>query len=131
VTAQDERACCVAKVSVYSGRPDPQWRLRVKLVDQLRRVWLHLGPRASDPPGAPALGYRGITLRCSSGEEWVAFGGAVTHRDADGRVEHRNDPQRRFERRLLAGAPKDVVPSGIPGLDELRDRSRSQARRKV
>lgn len=119
MAGQDGRARCVATVSIYSGRPDPEWSLGAKLVDQLRRVWLHLEPRASAPQ-PPALGYRGMTLRCPSGEEWVAFRGVVTHRDAAGRIEHRNDAQRRFERMLLAGAPKDVVPSGIPSLDELR-----------
>lgn len=120
MTGQDGKQRCVASVAVYSGRADPEWPLGTKLVDQLRAVWLHLGPRASAAQPPPALGYRGMMLRCPSGEEWMAFGGVVTRRDAAGGIEHRSDAQRRFERMLLASAPKDVVPSGIPGLDELQ-----------
>lgn len=56
-------------------------------------------------------------MRCASGAEWRAYSGIATHTDATGTVEHRNDYSRRFEKALLATAPKGTVPPGIPEID--------------
>jgi hypothetical protein len=60
-------------------------------------------------------------MRCASGDEWRAYRGIVT-RTSHGRVESRNDEGRRFEKALLATAPKGAVPPGIQEIDELVDR---------
>lgn len=57
-------------------------------------------------------------MRCAAGDEWRAYRGVVTH-TADGTVEWRHDEGRRFEKALLATAPKGAVPSGIPEIDDL------------
>ena len=113
---------CVATALVFSGRPDPEWPLGAGQVDGLRRTWLGLARRAVAAPSPPALGYRGMALQCASGEEWRAFGGVVSYRDAKGAVELRPDDQQRFEKMLLKTAPKDAVPAGIAAIDDLRRR---------
>ena len=109
---------CVATVSVYSGRPDPEWPLSAGQVARLRRAWSRLTVKPSPPTLPPSLGSRGTAMRCVRGEEWRAYGGCVTH-TAGGRVESRSDEDHRFEKALLATAPSGVVPSGIPEIDEL------------
>ena len=60
-------------------------------------------------------------MRCASGDEWRAYRGMVIHTAGD-RVEWRTDEGRRFEKALLATAPRGAVPAGIPEIDELGDR---------
>ena len=110
---------CVATASLYSGRPDPEWPLHAQQIAELRRVWLQLAPCAARARVAPTLGYRGVAVRCASGEEWHVFGGVVTHHDAPGSADHRRDDERRFEKMLLATAPRGAVPSGITGMEDL------------
>ena len=113
---------CVATALIFSGRPDPEWPLAASEVDRLRRAWRELDRRAAAAPRPPALGYRGMVLHCTSGEEWRAFGGVASHRDARGAVELRPDDQRRFEKMLLETAPRGAVPAGIAAIDDLRRR---------
>jgi hypothetical protein len=113
---------CVVTALVFSGRPDPDWPLGARQVDGLRGACLGLPRRGVAAPRPPALGYRGVALRCASGEEWCAFGGVVSYRNARGAIEHRPDDQRSFEKMLLATAPKGAVPPGIPAIDDLRRR---------
>ena len=60
-------------------------------------------------------------MRCASGDEWRAYRGIATH-DAGGKIEWRTDEGRRFEKALLATAPRGAMPSGIPEINELLDR---------
>jgi hypothetical protein len=113
-------ADCIATVSVYSGRPDPEWPLSARQAERLRRAWDRLKVELAEPPSTPVLGYRGIAMRCASGSEWRAYRGFVTYTSGDA-VERRNDDGRRFERALLATAPGGVLPSGIPEIDGLVD----------
>jgi hypothetical protein len=95
---------------IYSGRPDPEWRIGASQALELRRQWAKL-PRRSAARAAPAaLGYRGAAMRCANAE-WVAYGAAVTRTSAGGRVEERGDPGRQFERALLATAPDGLLPA--------------------
>lgn len=114
-------ADCVATVSVYSGRPDPEWPLSVRQVEGLRRAWSQLKAERSRGTPPPALGYRGTAMGCAAGDQWRAYRGIVTH-TAGGKVESRKDEGRRFEKALLATAPKGAIPSGIAEIDELLNR---------
>jgi hypothetical protein len=51
-------------------------------------------------------------MRCSADEEWTAFGGVVTLRTDEG-SQSRMDGERSFEKRLLASAPKGMLPSDL------------------
>jgi hypothetical protein len=108
----------VATVSVFSEWPAPEWSLSSGQAAELHRVWSRLRVLCACPASPPALGYRGISMRWSSGDEWHALRGVVTH-IADGWVEWRKDEGRQFEKALLATAPPDAVPAHVAEIDEL------------
>ena len=101
---------CTGTALVFSGRPDPEWPVDRDQAARLRALWLTMTAAASVPPSAPALGYRGCALRCATGEEWLAYGGSVSLTSASG-SDRRGDPERQFERLLLATAPRGMLPS--------------------
>lgn len=105
---------CVASASLYAGRPDPEWPVDAARVEALKRIWGALPPGKNPPPQAPALGYRGCTLRCPSGHAWSAYGGVATYLHGDAPPEHRLDLERRFEHALLDTAPPRTIPPGVP-----------------
>jgi hypothetical protein len=104
---------CTGTAFVFSGRPDPEWQVTADARARLQAIWLALMRGASAPPPAPALGYRGCALRCPPGEEWLAYGGVVSYTAASGVVDRRSDPERTFERTLLATAPDGTLPSKL------------------
>ena len=99
---------CTATVAIFSGRPDPSWRLSKTEFEQLENIWKKLHPSAQAPPVAPALGYRGCSVDCGPRGVWNAFGGVVAHGD-----EHRADPGRQFERAVLNSSPKNMIPAAV------------------
>ena len=99
---------CTATAAIFSGRPDPSWRLSKTEFEQLENIWKKLRPSAQAPPIAPALGYRGCSLDCGPRGVWNAFGGVVAHGE-----EHRADPRRQFERAVLNSSPKNVIPAAV------------------
>jgi hypothetical protein len=103
-------AQCVATVSIYAGRRDPQWRVPAATAKQLKQLWERLERSASGPPPAPPLGYRGSVLDCGARGRWFAYGGVV---ESD--ALYRRDPARAFERLLLQSAPEGLIPPGILG----------------
>jgi len=98
-----------ATAFVFSGRPDPTWRLGSSTADELERIWARLAPanRAAEP--AARLGYSGCAVHTDRGRTWTAYEGLVTHQEAE-REERRADPERAFERAVLASAPPGVLP---------------------
>jgi hypothetical protein len=103
----------LAQALVFSGRPDPAWAVPGSTVEKLLELWANLPPRPEHPPEPPPLGYRGCLLRAPDGRIWRSFGGVVTL--ADGHpTQARADPDRRFERLLLATAPPGTLPP-LPG----------------
>jgi len=99
---------CTAAASIFSGRPDPFWRLTNTALEKLENIWKKLSPSAGAPPDAPALGYRGCSVDCGRRGSWTAFGGVVARGE-----ERRADPGRQFERAVLDSAPKGVIPAEV------------------
>ena len=99
---------CTATAAIFSGRPDPSWRLSKTVLEQLENIWKRLRPSPKALPVAPALGYRGCTVDCGARGVWKAFGGVVVR---DG--VHRADPRRQFERAVLNSSPKNVIPAAV------------------
>ena len=99
---------CWATAAIFSGRRDPQWKMPARAVQRLEQLWRQLDAEESAPARAPALGYRGVTVECSAGDTWFAYGGTVSRGD-----EHRRDPERRFERELLRSAPAGLIPPAV------------------
>jgi hypothetical protein len=104
---------CTATAAVFSGRPDPSWRLSKTELKQLENIWKKLRPSAHTPPVAPALGYRGCSVDCGPRGVWNAFGGVVARGE-----EHRADPGRQFERTVLNSSPKGMIPAEVLDLIE-------------
>jgi len=104
------RGGCTGTAFVFSGRPDPEWPVPSDARTRLHAIWSALTPAASAAPLAPPLGYRGCALRCPPGDEWLAYGGVVSHAAASGVVDRRHDRERAFERLLLSTAPNGVLP---------------------
>jgi hypothetical protein len=104
---------CRARALLYSGRPDPEWSVDNEQLEFLEHIWNELPPSKSATPVAPPLGYRGLTLACSSDKSWLAYGGIVTLKHGTRRPQHRRDEGRRFERALANTAPPDVFPPQV------------------
>jgi hypothetical protein len=92
---------------LYSGRPNPVWKVDGRRARRLVRLWTSLDVAEGPRPRSPSLGYRGCILREDTHREWTAYGGVVTL-SASGRLEMRRDDQREFERGVLATAPEGV-----------------------
>jgi hypothetical protein len=105
---------CVATASVFSGRPDPTWRVATGVVRRLRQIWDSLPPYVGERPSPPPVGYRGFTLRCSEALEWTAYGSVVTLGSGVS-SESRSDTERAFEKALAASAPPGTLPKALLG----------------
>jgi hypothetical protein len=98
---------------LFSGRPDPVWFIGPDKAHPLEAIWNSLPGSAPPVPAAPpTLGYRGCFLRHPDRTEWLAFAGLVTRRSGRG-DETRRDPNREFERNVLATAPAGILPRDL------------------
>jgi hypothetical protein len=97
---------------IFSGRPDPVWRVPDEAARDLQSLWAGLQPSVGRLPVAPALGYRGAFLRDAGGREWLGYGGIVTLKTKNA-VLSRLDPARQFEKMLLATAPPAQLPPEV------------------
>jgi len=101
----------IAGALIFSGRPDPTWRVNADEAKRLEAVWNSLEPYRGPLPKAPVLGYRGVFLRDSARREWFAYGGVATLKTPQG-SESRRDHDRKFEA-LLSSAPRQAIPSQL------------------
>jgi hypothetical protein len=77
------------------------------------RIWESL-PAAGDDeetPAPPDLGYRGCSVYGPGGRYWNGFDGLIRSNDGQ-----RRDPQRTFERLVLASAPPGFLPPWVTEL---------------
>lgn len=97
------------ELNIYSGRPNPGWRLSPEQVAELGSRLAAL-PLAHDAVLPEPLGYRGLTLTGGAGAaSRIDIGsGVVLLQRADGSTEHRSDHQRSLERWLLGTAKGQV-----------------------
>jgi hypothetical protein len=102
-----------ARALLYSGRPDPAWEVDAGTCRDLLQIWASLAPGGTRPATpASELGYRGVMIEDFAGASWVATAGVVTCRST-AVAETRCDRDRRFERRVLASAPSDLLPPAV------------------
>jgi hypothetical protein len=105
------------ELDVFSGRPNPAWRLdtarEVEFVNRLRA----LPPARREVSGLPGLGYRGVLVRSSRMGEprfnMRVYKGIV--QDAGG---DREDPGRELERWLLKTGSALLDPSLMQMINE-------------
>lgn len=99
----------IAGALIYSGRRDPTWEISAKVAKRLVELWDGMPPASQMLSSASRLGYRGVFLRGPGGREWMAFNGDASLNSPAG-VEVRTDPANKFEKALLASAPKGLLP---------------------
>jgi hypothetical protein len=99
-------ADATAGIDVFSGRPNPTWRMSRDEVDRLKRTWEALQASGRESMPAPLLGYRGCFVQ-DGDARWVAFGDVVTLQRPHGN-ESRKDEQHEIETLILNSAPPDV-----------------------
>ena len=93
----------LVELDIFSGRPNPVWRLDESAAGEMRRRLAALSPStagAADPPG---LGYRGFACT-DAAETWRAFRGIVSSRKTA-----LADPGKTIERFLLEHLPAEYV----------------------
>jgi len=94
---------------IFSGRPDPIWLVPNETAAQLLELWQSMEQSPKPPPAAPPLGYRGNELVAPDGRRWFAYAGIVGLQGNP--TDWRRDPDRRFEKMLLASAPAEALPA--------------------
>lgn len=93
----------LVELDVFSGRPNPRWRLDERNHRQFLKLLGALSP-AAVAPDPPALGYRGFVCADPSGTRRIYKGYVRGPRG----VLH--DPSFSLERFLLDRAPSEVAP---------------------
>jgi hypothetical protein len=96
----------VVELDVYSGQPNPRWKLDDKICQDVLEEISHLATESTKIQRPDALGYRGLSVIMDiapSGkrEEFYVGGGYVFLRH-EGMETVRIDDNRRMEQKLLA-----------------------------
>jgi hypothetical protein len=103
---------CNAVCHIYSGRPDPGWKLTKKQAKEVDRIWQSLKETSVRDEFPSFLGYRGILLVWEDGREIFVF-----NKRAKGKIKNRilwkSDEVGRLERYLLSSAPEGVLPAEL------------------
>lgn len=93
----------LVEIDIFSGRPNPRWRLSEMESTKLTGLIENLDHAPSSPSlNAPGLGFRGFRLRDDAGRSWWAYGGFVESSGG-----WRVDSERLVERFLLDHLPPE------------------------
>jgi len=103
--AAPEDAEVVAELDLFSGRPNPQWRLTGPVRERLLAL-LRAAPPAAVPRREPGLGYRGFVIRITSGGTTTRVHVGEGSIDVDG--ERGRDDGRAIEKVLMQSMPDDL-----------------------
>lgn len=100
---------CIARALVFSGRPDPTWKIEKSALQALEQIWESTVPTQKEVPFTPPLGYRGCIIKCDSESEWFVYKNVVTLKKGS-ITESREDRYRKFEEFVLSSAPEGLLP---------------------
>ncbi len=103
---------CIARLLIFSGRPDPTWRVEESTLKELRDIWNSLTPYYGEPLSPTSLGYRGCIVSCNNGTEWFVFQNMISF-TINGKTEIRTDKNKEIEDLILDSAPQDIVPPSL------------------
>jgi hypothetical protein len=109
------------EVDLYSGRPNPHFRLDQAGAATLMRLLAALPPLSGHAAPRQTLGYRGlriVSMTESPIAEIVVSGGVVFVRDRDGAEHLLKDPDRRLERWIVDAGAASLDPSTIAIVNE-------------
>lgn len=97
---------------LFSGRSDPVWTLSPVQARNLVEIWGALPVTQEAISVVPRLGYTGCFVSDRAGRVWRARGGIVSL-SVENQEDLRTDPNRRFERAVLATAAPEMLPPGL------------------
>lgn len=103
---------CIAVCHIYSGRPNPEWKLVVKQVKEVDRIWENLQEISTQEEFPSFLGYRGISLVCGDDREYFVFNKRAKCKLRK-HIYWKSDKAGSLERFLLSTAPKEVLPADL------------------
>jgi hypothetical protein len=105
------------EIDLYSGRPNPRFRLDPVAAAELIRRLAALRPSSGHARPRERLGYCGLRIEPeatgSPFAEAVISGGVVLVRDHNGRERLLDDPRRDLERRLIEAGASEVDPDVV------------------
>jgi hypothetical protein len=104
----------IVELDIFSGRPNPRWRLDEAGAAELGELHHRLEVAAARPTEPPGLGYRGF-LYSLDGVPWRAWHGFVTSSDRT-----LADRSGTIERLLLAGLPEEHAYLRAPIAEEIQ-----------
>ncbi len=109
-------------VDLYSGRPNPRFRLEPTAAAELMHLLDALPPSSGRTTVREGLGYRGLRIDAHATEspvaEIVVSDGLVLVRDRDGAERPLEDPHRGLERWLIETGAVSLDPSEVAVLRE-------------
>lgn len=100
-------------VLIFSGRPDPSWKLVAEQEKEILQTWEKLPFQEVTQPPHPKLGYQGCRIDLNSNEYIMFVEGSVYQFKDSILVSQRIDNNRQTERLVLNTAPGDY--KGIIG----------------
>ncbi len=103
---------CIVRVLIFSGRPDPTWKIEEPTMKALEKIWVSLVTMREEPQSTPPLGYRGCLVICDSAVEWLAYKNWIMRKSRN-MTESRYDKDRKFEKLVISSAPKGLVPLSL------------------
>lgn len=110
------------EVDLYSGRPNPRFRLEPAAAAVLMHRLAVLPPLPGRATPRATLGYRGLRINAGVTEstvtEIVVSGGAVFVRDRDGSEHVLKDVDRELERWLVEAGAGQLDPHEVAVLDQ-------------
>lgn len=110
------------EVDLYSGRPNPHFRLEPAEAAELMHRLVALPPLSGRATPRATLGYRGLLIDTGQTESpvtaIVVSGGAVFVRDRDGAERVLGDPDRGLERWLIEVGKAELSPGEVAVLDQ-------------
>jgi hypothetical protein len=109
------------EVDLYSGRPNPHFRLEQAAAATLMRLLADLPPLSGHATPRQTLGYRGlriVSVTESPVAEIVVSGGVVFVRDQDGAERQLKDPGRRLERWIVDTGAAKLDPGAVAAVNQ-------------
>ena len=108
------------EVDLYSGRPNPHFRLEPAAAGELMRRLAALPPSPGHAAPREGLGYRGLRIEAGATEasvaEIVVSDGVVLVRDRSGAEHVLGDPSRGLERWLIEAGAASMDPGEVSAL---------------
>lgn len=69
--------CGLVELDIFSGKPNPSWRLSIEQVDFLQASLKSLDV-SCEKPIAPDLGYRGFVVTLNNNVRIIIYGGTIS-----------------------------------------------------